>query len=518
MTAPAILQISLPLALPLLAHLSVSAAGPAAPAHPVAVLRGHADWVRSVAFTPDGKTLLSGGDDGTVRLWDPARRRQRAALKAPGAVSALACSADGKTLAFAGDGGYITVWDLEKGKRRARLRHPDPVLGLALSANGRTLAAGSLGAVRVWDLRAGKLRLNTGARAEERFPALGPVALSPDGVLLAAAERVDGVGVWEVPAAARRASYHEREHLTFVTALAFSPDGRLLAWGTNGGTVRLWEVAARRERTSLRAHPLLLSGLAFSPQGHTLATASYDRTVRLWDVLTGQRRTTLTGHADVVSSVAFRPDGKVLASAGADGTVRLWDVPPRPAPRRRRLDPGDLPRLWDALAGDAPTAFVALRRLAAAPDQAVPYLGKRLRPAAPSGKRLARWLTDLDSDEFADREAATREIARMGRLAEPALRKTLEEGPSLEVRRRVTRLLAQMEKGGLTGEQLRDLRAVEALEHAGTAEARRVLRRHATGDPDAPLTTQAKGALRRMEQTEAARPSPGRRIPPGASP
>jgi hypothetical protein len=164
--------------------------------------------------------------------------------------------------------------------------------------------------------------------------------------------------------------------------------------------------------------------LAFAPDGKTLASASKDQTVRLWDRATGRKRHTLRGHEDQVLSIAFAPDGKTLASGGStkDPTVRLWDA---------------VAGLPLATLGRH-ASFVYYQALAALysdPERAVAVLQRRLRPAAgPEAKRLARLLADLDSDRFADRDKATRELEKLGRLAEPALRRLLADPPSLEVR------------------------------------------------------------------------------------
>jgi hypothetical protein len=126
-------------------------------------------------------------------------------------------------------------------------------------------------------------------------------------------------------------------------------------------------------------------------------------------------------------------------------------------------------------------------------------LKKRLPPAAaPDAKRLADLIADQDSETFARRDAAMKGLADLGELAEPALRAALENGPSLEVRRRLEELLEKLAGLGTTGEPLRASRAVEALERIGTPEARQVLTRLAAGAPGAWRTREAKAALDRL--------------------
>jgi hypothetical protein len=172
----------------------------------------------------------------------------------------------------------------------------------------------------------------------------------------------------------------------------------------------------------------------------------------------------------------------------------------------------ELQGLWDDLAGaEAAPAYRAVTALAVAPGQAVPFLAGRLQPApavAPEG--LARLLADLDDDAPAVRDRATRELEEAAPYAEAALRRTLGEGPSAEVRRRVRGLLQRLDRTDPGPEALRVLRAVEALERAGTPEARRLLEELGGGAAGTWLTEQARAALRRL----AARPGgPDRAAP-----
>jgi hypothetical protein len=204
-----------------------------------------------------------------------------------------------------------------------------------------------------------------------------------------------------------------------------------------------------------------------------------------------------------VPGVAFSRDGKRLASAGADGSALVWDVHtlalPGGAPPTR-LPPPALEALWTDLAGeDAATAHRAVAVLVALPGQALPFLKARLRPATlDDRKQIAPLLKDLDSDRFPVREKATRELARLGELAAPALRRASAADLPPEVRRRVEHLLDKLD-GPVTGlETRRALRATEVLEHIGNAEARGVLETLTQGVPEARLTQEAKASLQRL--------------------
>jgi hypothetical protein len=227
--------------------------------------------------------------------------------------------------------------------------------------------------------------------------------------------------------------------------------------------------------------------------------------VRLWEVVTGQLRATLAGHAGEVSALAFAPDGRVLASGSVDTTILTWGLTALAARPTHR----ELAALWADLAGDAAQSYQAIRALAASPEQAVSFLRERLKPVRPltaaDRKRIARWLADLDSDRFEVRQRAAAELEALGEPAAPALRKALGS-PSPEVRRRAEALLAKVDGPSLTPERLRALRAVEALEHAGTPEARRLLEALSRGAAEAPLTREARLALERLARQPVSYP------------
>jgi WD40 repeat protein len=349
-------------------ELKVAGRGDAdrAPAELVAVLGDsrlkHGGWVNAVLFSPDGKTLASGGKDGEVRLWDTATGEQRHTLLGhPEGGASLAFSPDGKTLASGGGDRTIKLWDVATGQEKATLQgHTAGVSGLAFSPDGKTLASGSADqTVRLWAVATGaELRvLSTGHAGRlvpfspdglslvvagehnltrwdvatgrqtgqtVNVPMIEGPAFSPDLRLLATSREFNRLHLLDT------ATGRERQclpgHSAMVRCLAFSPDGKLLASGGRDNLVKVWDLATGKELHTLRGHQWSLLTLAFSPDGALLASAGDDGTVRVWDVATGTERLPSRGHTRSVSSVAISPDGRTLASAGYDHTVRLWDA------------------------------------------------------------------------------------------------------------------------------------------------------------------------------------------------
>ncbi len=301
-------------------------------------LAGHTEAVLSVAFSPDGKTLATGSDDKTARLWDTATGKQiRAPLTAhTGPVLEVAFSPDGKTLATSSDDKTARLWDTATGKQiHAPLTaHTGSVWSVAFSPDGKTLATSSDDkTARLWDTATGMRLWDTATGKQVRAPLTGhtgpveSVAFSPDGKMLATGSVDRSVRLWDA-ATGKQVRAPLTAHTGPVLTVAFSPDGKILATGNDDNTVRLWDTATGKEvRAPLTGHAETILSVAFSPDGKTLASGSHDKSVRLWDTAAGREvRAPLTGHTGPVESVAFSPDGKTLATSSRDKTVRLWDT------------------------------------------------------------------------------------------------------------------------------------------------------------------------------------------------
>ncbi|HLY27045.1 MAG TPA: WD40 repeat domain-containing protein [Aggregatilineales bacterium] len=296
----------------------------------------------AVAFSPDGKMLLTTGADDSLQLWDVSSGQ---AIAQPIAGSSPAAfSPDGQTIAFfdASSSSSVHLWNIATAHdvRPPLTGGVADVTSLAFSPDGKTLAMGSADdLVRLWDVTSGtalhEMHQSRDANAlQDLVGSISSVAFSPDGKTLATTLcedivdtdcRQGDVQIWDV-VTGKMIGESLSGHTDWVASVTFSPDGKLLASGSWDSTIRLWDAASHVDIGILQSHTDSVIGLAFSPDSKILVSGSWDNTVKLWDVGNDKLLTTLTGHSDSVIGVAFSSDGKLIASAGQDGTVRLWGV------------------------------------------------------------------------------------------------------------------------------------------------------------------------------------------------
>jgi hypothetical protein len=316
---------------------------------------------------------------------------------------------------------------------------------------------------------------------------------------------------------------------------AWAPDGQTLvtttsrqqgdASSSDRHTFQFWERATGKECLTIRLGPSGADhGLQFSADGRLLAAfGAYGNAagrLQVWDAATGKELWHChgAGPATYEQVLSLAPDGKSLITGQDDSTILVWKLPddlwqrhhPKRAARGEELE-----KWWAALSGaDAPQAYEAVWKFVDAPEDALRFLGPRLKSAEPiPAQSLRRALENLDSNQFFARQAAEKQLTAWQEQAEPALRDALNDKPPLEKRRRIERLLATLPGAVASSELLRSLRAVRVLEYVAAAgsdvtgsanDAPRLaaillLKKLAGGDPGARLTQEVTAALGRLK-------------------
>ncbi len=303
-------------------------------------LIGHSDWIRSLAFSPDSKTILSSSNDKTVRLWDIEtghllhlltghRERVKCVGISPDGQLLLSCSADSQVRAWdrkllthkkTGDSHYIV---------KASSRTITLVNALPVSPNPQRpiFATGAEhGKVSIWNLETGQWQRTISAHSS---PVLS-LAFSADGQWLASGSQNHTIKLWDLNNSSEQYRYViGNAHLSQILSLAISTQHQTLVSGGADRTIKLWDLATGEKRSPkhiLEGHAGQVWCVAVSPDGSKIASASADFTVKLWDIQTGDLLQTFTGHLGEVRAVAFSPDGKLLASGGDDLEIKLWQV------------------------------------------------------------------------------------------------------------------------------------------------------------------------------------------------
>ena len=232
--------------------------------------------------------------------------------------------------------------------------------------------------------------------------------------------------------------------------------------------------------------------------------------VSILDLYTGRELNTFKGHLGPVNEISFSHNVELLATAGADTSTVVWDLAAmarQPAPLAKPLTEDELSKNWTLLSGqDAAAAFEALARLIDDPARSVPFAKKQLAKAQPfADEAIEKLIANLDSDDFNLREEASKNLAKLGWAAEPAMQKTLAKTSSAEVKARLQRLLAELPEEKFDPITVFAARVTELLERIGTSEAQALLTELAKGPPRARLTQEAGDSVKRLEKKPTSR-------------
>jgi eukaryotic-like serine/threonine-protein kinase len=286
----------------------------------------HDAEVLTVAVSPDGATILAGGEDGTARLWKVGAEKPLAPVfRHQGAVLSVAFSPDGKSIVTGGADATAQVWDAATGEPIGpRLHHPGPVNAAAFSpSDGGVVLTGSAdGFARLWKTATGEQTKPTLSHGH----VISTVAFSPDGQTILTGGADFTVRLWQT--ATGEAIGEPIKHRGWVFAAAFSPDSRVVMTGCEDRCAHFWDVATGKAIGKPLIHQDFVKAVAFSPDGKTVLTGSADSTARLWNAITCQSIGQPLRHRGPVQAVAFSSKERTILTGSHDHCVRLWETVP----------------------------------------------------------------------------------------------------------------------------------------------------------------------------------------------
>ncbi|TFK66225.1 WD40 repeat-like protein, partial [Pluteus cervinus] len=293
------------------------------------VLEGHTKGVLTVAYSPDGKFIVSGSEDKTVRIWD-SNTGQPVVQPLVGHsswVGSVAYSPDGKYVASGSGDRTVRIWNVVTGQPVGQPfeGHNGAVRSVAYSPNGKHVISGSYDkTIKIWDT-------NTGQPIGQPFQGhtdwVMAVAYSPNGKHVISGSQDKTVKIWDANTGLPVGQPLEGHSINFVKSVAYSLDGKYIVSGSYDKTVRIWDAnTGQPVGQPLEGHDNWVLSVAYSPDSRHVASGSSDETVRIWDINTGQLiGQALEGHSDWVTCVAYSPDGQYVVSGSGDRTVRIWD-------------------------------------------------------------------------------------------------------------------------------------------------------------------------------------------------
>lgn len=282
---------------------------------------GHTDWIRSVAFSPDGHLAVSGSVDKVIRKWEGRTGRSLRVMQGHSAgINSVVFSPHGRFILSGSDDNTLRLWHARDGvSLRTMEGHSARVLAVAFSPDGRLSISGSYdNTIRIWEVSSGReMRVLGGHSAS-----VSSLAFSPNGRQILSGSDDKTARIWDVETGACTCVF---EHPSTIWNVTFDPKGTSVLTGSYDSIVRIWDLDSERVRL-LPGHSNGVWSVAFSPDGRLAISGATDNSLRILDLETGREVRIIQGHIDAVWSLAFSPDSRLAISGSDDRSLRIWDV------------------------------------------------------------------------------------------------------------------------------------------------------------------------------------------------
>ncbi|KAL6824147.1 WD40-repeat-containing domain protein [Trichoderma camerunense] len=266
--------------------------------------------------------IISGSEDGTIKIWDRATSQCIATLTGhSGPIQRFAWSPIVQSLASASDDGTVKIWNVATGECILTLNdHIGGANGVAWSPDGKRLATSDDNAIKIWNPATKQCVFTLGGHDNR----INSIVWSPDGTKLISASADTTLKIWSLATGQCITTFEG--HSDEVLSVAWSPDTVHIASGSNDNSIKVWDEATGNCTLTLNGHNSAVRSIAWSPNTIRLASASLDNTIKIWDTSSGQCTITLEGHEQSVTEVSWSPDGAWLVSASDDSTIKTWDA------------------------------------------------------------------------------------------------------------------------------------------------------------------------------------------------
>ncbi|MDO8728066.1 MAG: DUF4062 domain-containing protein [Candidatus Methanoperedens sp.] len=280
-------------------------------------LEGHNYKVNAMAVTLDGRQVITGSDDCTVRIWDLETKRCLRILEGQKEVKALVITSDG-CCAITGSYEEIKVWDLESGEILRTLNQEGNVKAMAITPDCSRVIAVSSNKIKVWDLETGDC-LKT---LEGHTNFVNAVAITPDGRFVITGSDDKTIKIWDLAMGTCLRTMEGNE--SRVEVVAVTPDGHFAISGSFG-TFKVWNIETGKYIKTLKMLIYNVKAMVVTPDGQYLVISNYNN-VNVWNLETGECLKTLEGHTDFVNAVTVTSDGRFAITGSSDKTIKIWDL------------------------------------------------------------------------------------------------------------------------------------------------------------------------------------------------